>query len=272
MTIQELLGKDLPELEVIDIHAHMNRPAQFMCPGDPDIDGMIAEMDRVGISRIAIAPNMAINCDVVLGNKMVLEAARQYPSRVMGLATVNFNDFEESMESLKSCFATSHFKGIKLHPDFMHYSVRESDKMRAVLDFAQEKNAFFISHTDERVIPGHLNLYSHPDWFEEYIRDYPQVNFLLAHCALSAEGYRTCLRLALEYDNVYLDTTGFRFSSTWTVQDLVRNGKGDRVVFGTDIPFNDMGSAGGRIILGHLSLAEKIKMLGGNAQRMLREI
>jgi predicted TIM-barrel fold metal-dependent hydrolase len=272
MTIREMLGSNLPGFEIIDIHAHMNRPAQFMCPGDPDIAGMIATMDRVGIDRIAIAPNMAINCDCTLGNRMVLEAARRYPDRVIGLATVNLNHLKESMDSLEECFKTSFFKGIKFHPDFLHYSVQQTDLMQTVLDFARQRKIFLISHTDERVFPGHLVRYSDPEWFERYIRDYPDLNFVLAHCGLSSGGYRTCLRLVLENDNVYLDTTGFRFSDRWTVDDLARHDRANRVVFGTDIPFNDIGSAGGRIIMSQLPLADRIMMLGGNAKRLLNEL
>lgn len=273
MTIKQLMGENLPEFEIVDIHAHMNRPAQFMCPGDPDIDGMIAVCDRVGISRIAIAPNMAINCDSPLGNDMVLAAAEKYPDRVIGLATVNFNDFDACMENLEKCFDTPHFKGVKLHPDFMNYSIQDHpEKMHTVMEFCQNKGAFLISHTDDRLFPGHLVHYSRPVWFEPYIKQYKTVNFMLAHCALSAEGYQVCLRLAKENKNVYLDTTGFRFSSTWTVDDLARNGLAEQVVFGTDIPFNDIGSAGGRIILSELPLEVRIRMMGENARRMMGEI
>lgn len=272
MNIHELMGRELPEFEVIDIHAHMNRPAQFMCPGDPDIDGMIAVMDRVGINRIAIMPNMAINCDVVLGNRMVLEAARKYPARVIGVATVNFNFFEESLDSLGECFATSYFKGVKMHPDFMHYSVQDGEKMRAVLDFAKAHNAFLISHTDSRILATHLVLYSDPAWFEPYIRDYPEVNFILAHCGLGPEGFDTSLRLAQKYANVFLDTTGFRFSNTWTVERVAREAGPEKIVFGTDMPFNDVASGGARIVMADLPAEQRIMMMGRNAKCVLKEV
>lgn len=272
MTMRELMGEQLPEFEIIDIHAHMNHPAQFLCPGDPDIDGMIAQMDRVGIDRIAIAPNMAINCDSVLGNQMVLEAAKKYPKRVIGLATVNFNYFEESMQSLETCFASGYFKGVKLHPDFMNYTVKDEGKMHTVLAFARRHRAFLISHTDGRLYPGHLTLHSDPSWFEPYIRAYPDIPFILAHCGLTPDGYKTSIELAKRYDNVYLDTTGFRFSNTWTVDDIARQAGPHKVVFGTDMPFNDIGSAAGRILLSELPLEQRIQMMGENARRVMKEI
>lgn len=272
MNMRELLGSNLPDFEIVDIHAHMNRPMPFICPGNPDIDGMVASMDRLGISRIAIAPHMAINCDAPLGNTMVLRAAEKYPKRVIGLSTVNFNYFEQSMKSVEGCFATPYFRGIKLHPDFYRHSVQDEEKMHAVLDFARAHSAFLISHTDARLYPGHLTLYSDPAFFEPFIRAYPDVNFILAHCGLSGEGYATSLRLATVYKNVFLDTTGFRFSNSWTVEGIARNAGPGKVVFGSDMPFNDAGSAAGRIIMGELSLENKIKMLGENARRLMKEI
>lgn len=271
MNIREMLGGELPDFPVIDIHAHMDRPAQFMCPGDAGIDGMIAVMDRVGIDRIAIFPNMAINCDVVKGNERALRAAEKYPDRVIAVATVNFNRFEESLKSLEDCFENPNFRGIKLHPDFMRYSMQDDEKMTAILDFARAHNAFLISHTDARLYPGHLTLNSAPEFFEPFIKRYPDVNFILAHCGLTPGGYTTSLRLAKENKNVFLDTTGFRFSNTWTVEDIARNGCEDQLVFGTDMPFNDVGSALSRILLADLPLETRIKMLGQNALRVLKE-
>lgn len=271
MTIRDLLGSKLPDFPVIDVHAHMDRPAQFMCPGDPGIDGMIKVMDRVGISRIAICPNMAINCDITRGNQRVLHAAEKYPDRVIGLATVNFNRFDESMKSVEECFKNPNFKGIKMHPDFMHYSMQDEGKMAVILDFLKAHRSFLISHTDARLYPGHLTLNSHPKFFLPYIEKYPEVNFLMAHCGLTPEGYVASLSMAKQHKNVFLDTTGFRFSNTWTVEDLVRNGCEDQVVFGTDMPFNDVGSALSRVVLADLPVETRIKMLSSNALRLLKE-
>jgi len=270
-TIRDLLGGDLPEFPVIDIHAHMDRPAQFMCPGDPSIDGMVKVMDRVGIDRIAICPNMAINCDITKGNERVLRAAEKYPDRVIGLATVNFNRFEESMRSVEDCFQNPNFRGIKMHPDFMRYSMQDDEKMTVILDFLKAHDSFLISHTDARLYPGHLTLNSHPKFFIPYVERYPEVNFLMAHCGLTPDAYKTCLSMVQKYKNVYLDPTGFRFSNTWTVEDIARNGCEDQLVFGTDMPFNDVGSALCRVVLADLPVETRIKMLGANALRLLKE-
>ena len=271
MNIREMLGGELPEFPVIDMHAHMDRCGQFMCPGDPGIEGMLRVMDRVGVDRIAIAPNMAINCDITEGNRRVLKAAEKHPDRVIGLCTVNFNRFEESLRTLDECFATPYFKGIKLHPNFMDYFITDEKKMNTVLDYARENHAFLISHTDARQYPGCLEPNSAPKDFEPYGKSYPDVNFIIAHCGLTPEGYRDTERLAIKYRNVFLDTTGFRFSNFWTVERCAKTVGSDQLVFGTDMPFNDVGSGLCRVVLADLPLETKLKMLGGNAMRLMGE-
>lgn len=101
---------------------------------------------------------------------------------------------------------------------------------------------------------------------------YPDISFILAHCGLGPEGYKASVRLAKQYDNVYLDTTGFRFSNTWTVDAIARQVGPHKVVFGTDMPFNDIGSAAGRVLLSELPLEWRIQMMGENARRVMKEI
>lgn len=271
MNVRELLGVDVQDFPVIDMHAHMDRCGQFMCPGDPSAEGMIKVMDRVGIDRIAIAPNMAINSDIVEGNRRVLRAAEKHPERIIGLCTVNFNRFDETRRSLDECFATPYFKGIKLHPNFMNYFISDEKKMNEILDYAKEHKAFLISHTDARSYPGYQEPQSAPKDFEPYVKNYPSVNFIIAHCGLTPEGYRDTEMLAMKYSNVFLDTTGFRFSNCWTVERCAKTIGSDQLVFGTDMPFNDVGSGLSRVVLADLPLEIKIKMLGGNALRIMGE-
>ena len=271
MTLFDILGVPFKSFPVIDSHAHMDHQAQFYCPGDPGIDGMIAAMDRVGIDRVFIAPNMAINCDILEGNERVRRAAEKYPERVVALCTVNLNRMDDTRRTLEKCFRSPVFKGIKFHPDFMRYSVQDEDKMNEILDCAKANSACVISHTDARLYPGHLTLYSHPAYFEPYIRRYPDVNFALAHCGLVPEGYDVSIRLAQQYENVFLDTTGFRFSNRWTVEDIARKVGPHKLVFGTDMPFNDLSSALSRVLFADLPLNDRISILGKNAMHMIGE-
>lgn len=270
MKIKELLNAGFQDYPIIDMHAHMDRCGQFMCPGDPGIDGMIRVMDRIGIDKIAISPNMAINCDIIEGNRRVMRAAEKYPDRVIGLCTVNFNRIDESMRTLEECFSTPYFKGVKLHPNFMDYYVTEEDKMNAVLGFAREHKAFLLSHTDIRQHTWSMHPNSSPADFERYIKKYPDVFFILAHNGIIERGFRETERLVLNYPNVYTDTTGFRFSDRWVADRLAAIGCENKLLFGTDMPFNDAGSAASRIVLSEIPLQAKLKMMGGNALHVLR--
>lgn len=272
MKIREMIDHCdyLKGLNVIDAHAHLGMTKFFYIPGNPDISGLIGAMDRVGIKQIVIAPNIAITCDYISGNQLVLEAAQQFSDRVVALATANLHYDSENLNELERCFKNDAFKGIKLHPDFMEYSVQDKQLFN-VLEFAAKHKAFILSHTDARINSNHPIKFSDPVWFEPYIKEFPQVDFILAHCGLTPGAFEDALRLSQKYDNVFLDTTGFRFSNTWTVEEIVKGGCANKLIFASDMPFNDVGSALGRVIYADISEEDKLKILGGNMQVILNK-
>ena len=257
------------QLKIIDTHAHLGPTKAMYIPGNPNIEGLIKTMDRIGIDQIFIAPHIAISCDFISGNHLVLKAAQQYPNRVIALATANINFNSQNMQELVKCFQSTLFKGIKLHPDFLGYSVKDL-RLNNVFQFASDNGAFIISHTDARVNVNHLIKYSDPSWFEPYLQKFKDVDVVFAHCGLTPEGFEESLRLSKLYSNVYLDTTGFRFSDTWTVEEIVRRGSAKKLLFGSDMPYNDAASALGRVFYADISEEDKHRILYKNALDILK--
>jgi uncharacterized protein len=272
MKIREFMGigADAGEFTVIDAHAHLGMTKFFYVPGDPSIDGLIKTMDRIGINQIAIAPHLAISSDFIAGNDLILKAALSHPDRVIALATMNLNYFSECLTELKRCFKYPVFKGIKLHPDFMTYSIQDT-RLQSIIQFAADQGAFVLSHTDARISASHPLKYSDPTWFEPYIEKFPKVDFILAHCGLTPEAFPEALRLLNTYPNVYLDTTGFRFSNSWTVEEIVKRGSSRRLLFASDMPFNDAASALSRVLYANISEADKRLILGENMINILKK-
>ena len=48
-------------------------------------------------------------------------------------AFVLFFSALDTRRTLDRCFSSPYFKGVKLHPDFMRYSVQDEDKMNEIL-------------------------------------------------------------------------------------------------------------------------------------------
>jgi len=271
MKIKDMVDypNDFKQLKIIDSHAHLGPTQAMYIPGDPSIDGLIQTMDRIGIEQIFIAPHIAITCDYISGNNLVLKAAQKYPGRVIALATANINYNLENIHELDRCFKNSIFKGIKLHPDLLGYSIKDC-RLNDVFQFAADHGAFVISHTDARINSNHLIKLSEPSWFEPYLQKFPNVDFIFAHCGLTSEGFEESLRLSQLYSNVYLDTTGFRFSDIWTVEEIVKRANVRKLLFGSDMPYNDAGSALGRVIYADISEEDKCRILAKNALDLLQ--
>ena len=271
MKIKDLVNypNSFKKLKIIDTHAHLGPTKAMYIPGNPNIEGLIKTMDRIGIEQIFIAPHIAISCDYISGNNLVLKAAQKYPDRVIALATANINYNSQNIRELDRCFKNSLFKGIKLHPDFLEYSVKDF-RLNSVFRFAADHGAFIISHTDARVNSNHLIKFSDPSWFEPYLQEFKNVEVIFAHCGLTPEGFEESIRLSKLYSNVYLDTTGFRFSDIWTVEEIVRRVSAKKLLFGSDMPYNDAVSALGRVIYADISEENKHRILYKNALDILK--
>jgi uncharacterized protein len=257
------------KLKIIDAHAHLGPTKNMYVPGNPNIEGIIQTMDRIGIDQIFIAPHIGISCDYILGNNLILEAVQKYPSRVVALATANINYNSQNIHELDRCFKNPVFKGIKLHPDFSGYSVNDL-RLNEVFKFARDHGAFIVSHSDARVTANHLIKYSDPSWFEPYLKEFKEVDVIMYHCGLTPEGFEESVRLSNLYSNAYLDTTGWRFSNTWTVEEIVRRVGARKLLYGSDMPYNDAVSALGRIIYANISEEDKHTILYKNALDLLR--
>jgi predicted TIM-barrel fold metal-dependent hydrolase len=217
-----------------------------------------------------VSPHLAIIADHILGNNLVLKAAKSYPERVIALATANIHYDLPNLKELKRCFQHSEFKGIKLHPDFMAYSVKKHI-LDPIFKFADDHGAFILTHTDSRTNSGHLLKYSEPAWFEEYLTKFPKVNLILAHCGLTSGGFKGSVQLAKNFKNAYLDTSGWRFSNTWSIEETANFGIVHKLLFGGDFVWNDVASTLGRILYSDISEEDKKKILGENILEILRK-
>ena len=79
---QALDGTPLHDTLVIDNHCHLG-PAPHFYQTYNDAAGMVATMDRIGMDQACVFSTMAIMFDMREGNDMSLEAARQYPGRLL---------------------------------------------------------------------------------------------------------------------------------------------------------------------------------------------
>jgi len=244
-------GRPITKFDIIDMHGHIGRIG-FTLP-DLSIDGLIRQMDRVGVKSIVVSHMHCMSPNVVYGNREVLAAMRAFPGRILGY--VGMWPYPEMARETAWCVEQG-FTGIKVH----------------------NCNGFPINHpgyddsyavANEHRLPILFHTWGAEEEFTQ-IRDlsarFPESSLLLAHAGcVNAEGY---IKVACDCPNVFLDTAYSR-SPRGLVERLVASAGAEKVVWGSDAYFYSQSSQVGKVLGAQISDEEKRMVLSGNAQRIL---
>jgi predicted TIM-barrel fold metal-dependent hydrolase len=223
---------------------------------------MVQVMDRLGIDQAWICSIPACSPDVSRGNEMTAAAVRAYPGRFVGYASVNPHYPERVRPELERSFDQLGLTLIKLHPMMVQYPVSGA-AYEPVWQFASERHTIVLSHT----WAGDATC--SPKDFGPLARAYPDIVFILGHSGGTPAGYVEAIQVAQEHSNVYLDICRSVMSRHW-VERIIKEAGPDRVLLGTDLPFIDPTYLIGRLSCTELSDADKRKVFGENAGKLLR--
>lgn len=244
-------------LSVIDVHVHLGPFRNFHIPQN-DAHGVVAAMNSMGIDVSVVSAHAGISSDFVLGNDLVIDAAQQYPGRVLGYCVVNPNYPGDMREELERCFEYEFFRGIKVHPELHDDHALDSGAYRAMWEFAAERRVPVLSHSfyggDGLAVFGRM------------AAEYSEVPVLLGHAGqdFGLEKVATAVR---RHDNLWLDLSGL-LSTEGAVESLVAELGADRIMFGSDLPFIAGALQLGTLLYSRLDGAEVSAIAGGNAARL----
>ena len=240
---------------IIDSHAHIGEgyykddPVQSFIPPE-----RIVKMAReAGVSRTIVFP---VNYPEYSGAmREVYEAVQQFPTELIGYARVNPEN-----ENARSVFRTAiegyGFKGLKLHPGNDKWKVNSSET-RALLDMARDYH-----------IPVLFDPVVQLDDIFALTREYPNVNFIIAHMGgfYDWKTIERCIALAEGLPNVYLDTP---FAMVHVMLRRAAERIPDKLLFGTDAPAIHPAVELAKIRALNLPKEVEGKILGGNISRLL---
>ena len=207
------------------------------------LETFFLQMDVAGIEKAVLLP---IDCkrarkDAVSSNEQVAELCAR-SKRFIGFASVDPLKKGAARE-LENAVKKLGLKGLKLDPALQDFRP-DARKVYPVYEAAEALRIPLLIHTGmswapetplERGLPLHL---------EQPIRDFPKLNFVLAHFGWPWVWEATAL--ALKYPNVYLDTSCLYYDSpkefyqfvfsrqipTTVIERSLRN----KVVFGSNYP------------------------------------
>ncbi len=250
---------------IIDSHIHVG-PMARQYVRDYSIEGLLAQMDRLGIDR-------SVSCNTYTLCEGDLEYGAEYGSRLYqetGGRILSYHYYTpkcqaRSLNVMEKYVEDPAYVGIKIHPAFV-MTPAEDESFRPVWEFAKAHGLPIISHTWD-ITSNPKQIYAFPDRFERFIQEYPEVKFIMAHSGGRPGGIRAAAGLGKRYKNVMFDIAGDIWCNG-ALEYLVGEVGAERILYGSDYNMMDQQMMLGVVLGSKLSIKEKECILCSNAIRL----
>lgn len=257
MNLLERARAGLPlQAEVIDMHGHLGSYS-FTIP-DRSNKSVVASMDRLGISKILCSHLLCMSRDAEYGNAKILEAMQEFPNRILGYVSVSPYEPEVVAKNVGHWISEG-FSGLKLH-NANGFSYADPAYLPAY-EIANAQRLPVLYHT-----------WGNNKEFNEIMQvteKYPDLPILLAHTGSANES--AYIEMARKFPNIYLELA-LSSAPLGLVDRLVQAVGAEKVVWGSDVNFINQAQQLGKVIGAMISEADKAKILGGNAAKILAGI
>lgn len=263
-----------PKHDVFDFHVHLypdelaekavsNLSEKFGNP--PSFDGTVRDMTRLlAHNHFGGALNLpvATKPDQVSSINAWSIAINHAP--IASLGTVH-PDQEDISHTLR-CIKQACLRGIKLHPEYQRFTL-DDPRMQCVWETCRAENLFVYLHAGgERVFtpPFHTT----PKAIAQLLTHYPGLTVIAAHLG----GFQMWDESERELigHKLYLDLS---HTLCWMpdaqVFRMIRNHGADKIVFGSDAPWQDPATVLQAFLQLPLSAAEQRAILWQNARQLL---
>jgi uncharacterized protein len=267
--------------ELIDSDAALDRNIHtvfgFYFPPQP-LECFLLEMDEAGVETAVLLP---VDCTTshgcrIVSNEQVAELVNK-TSRFIGFASVDPN-LHDAPISLERAVKQLGLRGLKLDPSLQCFDPASQEIAYPLYQACAELDIPLILHCGLSWAPSGMAELAQPIRLERAVRDFPTVNFILAHFAWP--WVQEAAMLAIKYPNVFLDTA-ILYSGTpqdalqhvlaqQVGLDVVERSLYNKVVFGTNYPRVDMRRFARGIRALHLTPATEQAILHENAGRLLK--
>lgn len=262
------LREDLIEVLVVIIDALTFFSPQLrwettLCPVH-SAEQFVGVLDRAGIHRAVVCPpdwrgSKFIDPDYVLGTRSVLELAERHRERVIPFVRINPNWGEKAIGLLRGWAGHPLCKGLVLNSQWDYFPVNSKALVDPVMAVCEESNlavAFFTGY-----YPA-----AQPMHFLGLAERWPGVRIALIH---AGQGLAVdALLVAQRSANISFICTPI--VSAATIQTAIREIGSDRVMVGSELPYEDPGYSLQKVrALPGVREEDKAAVLGGSAARWL---
>jgi predicted TIM-barrel fold metal-dependent hydrolase len=191
-------------------------------------DELVRQLDELDVEAAIVGP--PDRCLAVYnreGNELVRDACARHAGRLIGFATVNPWYGDAAVDELRRAIDDG-LAGLILHPPLQGYILVDS-VADAVLDVAGSAGlpVFVGTGTPAYALPLQLT---------EVARRHPDVRFVMGHLGHS-DFWIEAIPAAAAAPNIYADIS---YTQPHVIAEAVATLGADRVVYGSDAPFNKM--------------------------------
>jgi len=243
-------GLPIKDELVIDAHTHLGGYINLYHIPFGDIEGILGQLDRLGIDKICTFSFAGVNSDFTVGNNLIAEAVREHSDRIVGYTTLNANYPHEWMSELERCRKLG-LKGIKIICEYQGRSTEKTD-FSSVYQYANDHHAVMINH-----------YWGSPQFLEGLAEKYPCICFIIGHYSTE---YAEVLR---RRRNVYQCTCAALMYGE--IERLLKLVDAKKIVYGSDLTDLDGPFGLAPILYAKISEEDKTKILGINMQKILDE-
>jgi len=254
------MSRDLERTQVIDAHNHV-APEPVPSMGTTQVkitaEELIQQMQVAGVDKAVIFGAGPVIKPTM--NKQIAEARRKYPDKFIAFARVNPYDGQSAIDEVTDMVRNYGMKGLKLHPGFQSFKIDSVFTVK-LLEGIAGLHIPVLFHIGE---PPHL---CHPAQAETIADRFPDVPIILGHTGEMYLGM-DCIKAAKKFDNVFLE-------SSWcpkvTMELALLEVGADRMIMGTDTPYNDFRMELLKINLIKMDDEDRSKLKGKNIARLLK--
>ena len=241
---------------IVDAHVHMGK-FQGLLNVEATADFIIEMSEQAGIDVVAVTHITALFYDMYEGNRLLAEALRRYPGRMLGWATISSANYGQgAIDEMRRCVEEDGMVGLKIYSSLAS-PISEPAALR-VFEAAAAMGLPILAHSD-------------PWACEAVCRELPEAKLIMAHMGntVSARGdWNRAIDAAVRHSNLILDISGSSHVAGF-VEAAVEAVGPQRVMFGSDLPIFDQRVQMAKVTGATLSEEAKALILGGNAARIL---
>jgi predicted TIM-barrel fold metal-dependent hydrolase len=238
----------VPAAVIIDSHMHVGEFPLFNV--SLDRDGLVALMREHAIGTgLVFHPDNTLVREVIGGTRGVYGLVWANP-RMPGSVAETRRLLDEP---------GSKFRGVKLHPLLDGYHP-DDPAVHPIIELLVERRLPALIHC------GHP-IFTLPWSIEELVIRYPMARIILGHMGHGNIIYiNGAIDVATRHPNVYLETSGMPMHTK--IAEAMRRVGPDKVLFGSDAPFHEIGVEVRKVQVSGLSDEDVTRVLERNARKL----